>query len=262
VWDPHAQRVLTSRDVTYDETAPYYAPTPPPKELTAHVNEEEVLFPVAEPPLLLPATDTSSLPVLPSPEPVPSIPVLDQAGPASDPVPKSVSTIPPDTTPDAPEEIAAPPQEMPEPEPFSAVPEVEPRESQPKGGEGPRGQQKRSRRTAEDRLLKWSQEVGAREPSARLRGLPPQANRTVTDHQAVPIPTTVGEALQGPQAKEWQAALAAEMQSMRDNDVWELVLRPEKVNIVGSKWVLALKVNEKGEVEPTGRSLHEAALWV
>jgi hypothetical protein len=265
VWDPHAQRVLTSRDVTYDETAPYYAPAPPPKELTSHVNEEEVLFPIAEPPLLLPAAETSSLPVLSSPELVPPAPgpahpispapvpvQTESVLPTPDQAPEPGSTIPPaGTTPDSPVGIVALPRETlaSEPTPVDAVPEVEPKESQPKGGKGPQRQQTRMRKTAEERLLKWSHEVGAREPSARLRGLPPQANRTVTDHQAVPIPTTVAEALQGPQAKEWQAALAAEMQSMRDNDVWELVPRPEKINIVGSKWVLALKVNEKGEVE-------------
>ena len=115
-------------------------------------------------------------------------------------------------------------------------------EDQPMAEAG--GARHRPRKTA----LDWAQQVGSREPSAR-RKQRTQAFRTVTEHQKVPVLSSIKAALEGPNSKEWKAALNSEMKSMRDNDVWELVPRPKNVNIVGSKWVLALKVNEKGEVE-------------
>ena len=40
-----------------------------------------------------------------------------------------------------------------------------------------------------------------------------------------------------------------EMQSLRDNDVWELVEPPKDRKVVGSKWVFKVKTDENGHVE-------------
>lgn len=54
-------------------------------------------------------------------------------------------------------------------------------------------------------------------------------------------PKTVQEVLQGSHGEKWQKAMNSEMESLRENGVYELVDK--------SKWVLRVKTNEKGEIE-------------
>ena len=49
--------------------------------------------------------------------------------------------------------------------------------------------------------------------------------------------------------KEWIGAMNSEMDSLHDNDVWDLVELPKGQKVVGSKWVFKLKRNEDGSVE-------------
>ena len=62
-------------------------------------------------------------------------------------------------------------------------------------------------------------------------------------------PTTVTEALKNQQKVKWEEAMATELRSLQDNDVWELVEPPKDRKIVGSKWVFKVKTNEDGEME-------------
>ena len=62
-------------------------------------------------------------------------------------------------------------------------------------------------------------------------------------------PKTVQEALQGSHGEKWQKAVNSEMESLRENGVYELVDRPAEKKVVKSKWVLRVKTNEKGEIE-------------
>ena len=39
-----------------------------------------------------------------------------------------------------------------------------------------------------------------------------------------------------------------ELQNLKSASTWEVVERPEGVNVVDSKWVFRLKKNEKGEI--------------
>ena len=43
--------------------------------------------------------------------------------------------------------------------------------------------------------------------------------------------------------------MAAEMQSLQDNSVWEMVDLPKERKPIGCKWVFKVKTNEEGEVE-------------
>ena len=43
--------------------------------------------------------------------------------------------------------------------------------------------------------------------------------------------------------------MRSEMDSLKENGVYELVDRPEGKKVVKSKWVLRFKTNEKGEIE-------------
>ena len=62
-------------------------------------------------------------------------------------------------------------------------------------------------------------------------------------------PKTVGEALSGGEARNWNAAMKEELNALKRNETWELVERPKDGNVIGSKWVYKLKTDMCGEVE-------------
>ena len=62
-------------------------------------------------------------------------------------------------------------------------------------------------------------------------------------------PRTFGEALSSPSTAKWEKAMEVEMESLRNNDVWELVELPVGWKVVGSKWVYKVKVDSDGRVE-------------
>lgn len=59
-------------------------------------------------------------------------------------------------------------------------------------------------------------------------------------------PKSVGDALNSP---EWFDAMEAEIDSLHDHDIWELVELPEGQKLVGSKWVFKVKRNADGSIE-------------
>ena len=62
-------------------------------------------------------------------------------------------------------------------------------------------------------------------------------------------PASVLEALSSSEKKEWKKAMESEMQSIEENDVWELVELPEGKRVVGSKWVFKCKIGANGVVD-------------
>ncbi|GJS74653.1 zinc finger, CCHC-type containing protein [Tanacetum coccineum] len=61
-------------------------------------------------------------------------------------------------------------------------------------------------------------------------------------------PANYKAALLDPESKKWLAAMNVEMQSMKDNDVWELVELPPNAKIVGHKWLFKKKTDMEGAV--------------
>ncbi|KAJ9557054.1 hypothetical protein OSB04_011668 [Centaurea solstitialis] len=61
-------------------------------------------------------------------------------------------------------------------------------------------------------------------------------------------PTSYGEAVSGSESEQWQKAMEAEMQSMYDNQVWELTDLPQHCRAVGRKWVFKKKTDMDGNV--------------
>ncbi|KAJ9547558.1 hypothetical protein OSB04_020101 [Centaurea solstitialis] len=61
-------------------------------------------------------------------------------------------------------------------------------------------------------------------------------------------PTSYGEAVSGNESEQWQEAMKAEMQSMYDNQVWELTDLPQHCRAVGCKWVLKKKTDMDGNI--------------
>ena len=64
------------------------------------------------------------------------------------------------------------------------------------------------------------------------------------------VPRTLAEAMASPEKNEWKKAMAAEMQSMKEDQVWYAATRRRrgKKKCVSSKWVFDLKKNAKGEI--------------
>ncbi|GJU30062.1 retrotransposon protein, putative, ty1-copia subclass [Tanacetum coccineum] len=61
-------------------------------------------------------------------------------------------------------------------------------------------------------------------------------------------PTNYKAALKDPVSEKWLAAMNVEMQSMKDNDVWELVELPPNAKTVSHKWLIKKKTNMDGAV--------------
>jgi len=59
------------------------------------------------------------------------------------------------------------------------------------------------------------------------------------------IPTTYNEAVSSPESQNWKHAMTEEMNSLLDNDTFELVHLPEDRTVVGSRWVYAVKIGSK-----------------
>ncbi|GJR79267.1 retrotransposon protein, putative, ty1-copia subclass [Tanacetum coccineum] len=56
-------------------------------------------------------------------------------------------------------------------------------------------------------------------------------------------PANYKAALKDPESRKWLAAMNVEMQSMKDNDVWELVEPPPNAKTVGHKWLFKKKTD-------------------
>ena len=76
------------------------------------------------------------------------------------------------------------------------------------------------------------------------------ANAAISDD-----PKTFRSAITGDNANNWKAAIDAEMQSLRQNETWDLVDLPPNKNVVGCKWVFKTKHNADGTI-----SKHKARL--
>ena len=72
-------------------------------------------------------------------------------------------------------------------------------------------------------------------------------NTAVTD--LPPEPTTVEEALSGPEKDKWKEAMKKEMDSLRANDVYDIVKLPQHRKTVGCKWIFKRKVSGSIEVQ-------------
>lgn len=62
-------------------------------------------------------------------------------------------------------------------------------------------------------------------------------------------PKTYHEAVNGPASDVWIVAMKDEIQSIEDNDTWELTSLPENRKAIGSKWVYKIKTDASGEIK-------------
>ena len=62
-------------------------------------------------------------------------------------------------------------------------------------------------------------------------------------------PITFKETTSSSDKPKWKEAMDAEMKSLEDNDVWDLVPLPAGQNLVGSKWVYKVKTGADGLIQ-------------
>uniref|UniRef100_A0A1X7VXK3 Reverse transcriptase Ty1/copia-type domain-containing protein n=1 Tax=Amphimedon queenslandica TaxID=400682 RepID=A0A1X7VXK3_AMPQE len=62
-------------------------------------------------------------------------------------------------------------------------------------------------------------------------------------------PSTINEALSSSEADKWKEAMEREMESLKANDVYDLVELPKNKEVIGSKWIFRRKINADGSVE-------------
>ncbi|GKD66909.1 retrovirus-related pol polyprotein from transposon TNT 1-94 [Tanacetum coccineum] len=84
-----------------------------------------------------------------------------------------------------------------------------------------------------------------RRPTDRLCLYIDAEEHELRDHDE---PANYKAALKDPESKKWLAAMNVEMQSMKDNDVWELVELPPNAKTVGHKWLFKKKTDMDGVV--------------
>ncbi|KMQ86201.1 integrase core domain protein, partial [Lasius niger] len=61
-------------------------------------------------------------------------------------------------------------------------------------------------------------------------------------------PQTYVEAMSGRESEMWKRAMKTEMEALKENDTWTVMKKPEKCELIDSKWVFKKKRNEKGDV--------------
>ena len=62
-------------------------------------------------------------------------------------------------------------------------------------------------------------------------------------------PINLQQALQSSNSQKWINAMNEEMQSMKDNDIWDLVELPEARKPIGCKWIFKTKRDSSGNIE-------------
>lgn len=78
-----------------------------------------------------------------------------------------------------------------------------------------------------------------------LRKNPAQVQKYDADKGCLAIcvePNTYEEAIQSEHSTEWKRAIEEELQSLKENETWDIIDKPNNcMNVVGSKWVFKLK---------------------
>jgi hypothetical protein len=67
--------------------------------------------------------------------------------------------------------------------------------------------------------------------------------------ESLPILPLTLKAISSDQSSEWNKAMIDELESMKENIVWDLVDLPNGAKPVGCKWVFKTKLDPKGNVE-------------
>ena len=94
------------------------------------------------------------------------------------------------------------------------------------------------------------QQDAPRRSTRPTKGVPPQRFCDVTSvtKHTIDEPRNFSEAVNGPEAAMWQAAMQEEMEAFKETGTWELVPLPPGRKPVGCKWTYKKKEDEHGRV--------------
>ncbi|UYV78617.1 hypothetical protein LAZ67_16002180 [Cordylochernes scorpioides] len=74
-------------------------------------------------------------------------------------------------------------------------------------------------------------------------------------------PSTIEEALCGPEATNWSEAIQRELQGLEEKGIWEIVPRPVNKRVIDSRWVFKQKFNSYGNLREY-RAIIVAHIWI
>jgi hypothetical protein len=74
-------------------------------------------------------------------------------------------------------------------------------------------------------------------------------------------PVTYAEAMMDPDSEKWQSAMRSEIDSMSENQVWNLVDQPDGVNPIECKWIYKKKKDMDGNVHVYKARLVAKGFW-
>lgn len=60
-------------------------------------------------------------------------------------------------------------------------------------------------------------------------------------------PTSIEEAINSPQKEKWIQAMNRELQSLDENNTWEVSDLPKGATLLGTKWIYTQKLNDQGK---------------
>ena len=100
--------------------------------------------------------------------------------------------------------------------------------------------------TEEDTTFDGTSEVRR---STRNRRSPDRFGAWIHFADQTDQPSSVEEALSGPNKGKWKKAMEAEYHSLISNNVWDLVELPKDCRVINSKWIFKQKIGASGLVE-------------
>ena len=62
-------------------------------------------------------------------------------------------------------------------------------------------------------------------------------------------PKHYGEAVKSDHRKQWNVAMTEELDALKANDVWTIVVPPKGAHVLHNKWVYKTKTDENGDIE-------------
>ena len=108
--------------------------------------------------------------------------------------------------------------------------------------------QQNDENTIEDQLIRRSNRI-TKAPNRITIDPKSKAYLTNQTNDDLCDPKDINEALNGPNCSKWKQAIQSELESIKANNVWNIVDRPANKKVIGTRWVFKIKRNENNVPE-------------